>query len=195
MPTGQATRCWRSLSSSSRLRSHGRTASTIQRSRTRFRRRCRRRSAVSPMSLQPSQKRKRPLRRSFRRLRRIRSLPRGGRRQVAMASATNPLHTSQQVRRAPRSRAGRWRGAGGYLFLLPAVIYIAATMLYPVAYNVRMSVEDVNIRTFLSGNAPFIGLANYRTVIDDPAFRHAISVSLVFTGGSLLFQFTIGFAL
>jgi multiple sugar transport system permease protein len=92
-------------------------------------------------------------------------------------------------------RAVRWRKAGGYLFVLPAVAYIALTMLYPVAYNIRMSVEDVNIQTFLSGDAPFVGLDNYRTVIHDAAFRHAISISLIFTAGSLLFQFTLGFAL
>jgi multiple sugar transport system permease protein len=92
-------------------------------------------------------------------------------------------------------RAARWRKGGSYLFVLPALVYIALVMLYPVAYNVRMSLEDVNIRTFLSGNAPFIGLDNYRTVMQDPVFRNAIKVSLIFTAGSLLFQFTIGFAL
>jgi multiple sugar transport system permease protein len=100
-----------------------------------------------------------------------------------------------RIRSAPRGYAVRWRRLGGYLFLLPAVVYIAATMLYPVVYNIRMSVEDVNVRTFLSGNAPFVGLDNYRVVIHNPAFRHAIGVSLIFTGGSLLFQFTLGFAL
>jgi multiple sugar transport system permease protein len=100
-----------------------------------------------------------------------------------------------RVRRAPSQRAARWRKHGGYLFLVPAVAYIAGTMLYPVAYNIRMSVQDVTIRTFLSNDAPFIGLDNYRTVIDDPAFRHAIGISLIFTAGSLFFQFTLGFAL
>ena len=66
----------------------------------------------------------------------------------------------------------------------------SATMLYPIAYNIRMSLEDVNVRTFLSGDAPFVGFDNYRTLIDDPAFRHAIGLSLIFTAGSLLFQFT-----
>ena len=104
-------------------------------------------------------------------------------------------YAEDEVRLAPRGRAARWRKLGGYLFLLPAVAYVAATMLYPVAYNIRMSLEDVTIRTFLSGDAPFIGFDNYRTVIDDPAFRHAIEISVVFTAGSLLFQFTLGFAL
>jgi multiple sugar transport system permease protein len=104
-------------------------------------------------------------------------------------------HAEQSNRPVPRSRAVRWYKHAGYLFLLPSVLYICATMLYPVAYNVRMSMEDVNIRTFLSGDAPFIGLDNYRTVIDSPDFRHAIGISLIFTAGSLLFQFTLGFAL
>jgi multiple sugar transport system permease protein len=112
-----------------------------------------------------------------------------------MARTESLFQTEEQVRHAPRSRAVRWRKASLYLFLLPAIAYITATMLYPIAYNMRMSVEDVNIRTFLSGDAPFVGFDNYRTVIDDPAFRHAIGISLIFTAGSLLFQFTLGFAL
>ena len=83
----------------------------------------------------------------------------------------------------------------GYLFLLPALIYIGLTMLYPVGYNLRMSFQDVNIGTFLSGDAPWIGVDNYRRLIDDQVFRTALGRSLVFTAGSLVFQFSIGFAL
>jgi multiple sugar transport system permease protein len=112
-----------------------------------------------------------------------------------MVRAMTVYHAEQSIHHAPRRRAVRWRNAGGYLFLLPAVIYITATMLYPVAYNIRMSVRDVNIRTFMSGDAPFIGFDNYRAVIESPDFRHSLGISLIFTGGSLLFQFTLGFAL
>ncbi len=82
-----------------------------------------------------------------------------------------------------------------YLFLLPAFTYVCATMLYPVYCNLRMSLFDVDVMTFLNGNAPFVGLGNYQELIGDPIFRHALWLSLLFTGGSLLFQFTIGFAL
>ena len=68
-------------------------------------------------------------------------------------------------------------------------------MLYPVYTNLRMSLHDVNVRTFLSGDAPFVGLANYRTLLADPVFHKALGLSLLFTGGSLLVQFTLGFAL
>jgi multiple sugar transport system permease protein len=82
-----------------------------------------------------------------------------------------------------------------YLFLLPTLIVVATTMVYPVYSNLRMSLHDVSVMTFLSGNAPFVGLANYRTLIGDPAFHHALVLSLLFTAGSLTFQFIIGFAL
>lgn len=87
------------------------------------------------------------------------------------------------------------RRLGNYLYLLPAVVFIAVTMIYPVYSNLRMSLHDVTITTFLADDAPYIGLANYRSLLADPVFRKAVGVSLLFTGGSLLFQFTIGFAL
>lgn len=93
------------------------------------------------------------------------------------------------VTRRPRLRPA------DYLFLLPAFLYVSATMLYPVYSNLRMSLFDVDVMTFLGGQAPFVGLGNYRELLADPAFRYAVWRSLVFTGGSLLFQFTIGFAL
>ena len=43
------------------------------------------------------------------------------------------------------------RQGGAYLFLLPALAYLAVTMLYPVYSNVRMSLHDVNVTTFLGG--------------------------------------------
>jgi multiple sugar transport system permease protein len=97
----------------------------------------------------------------------------------------------------PRQRARRieFRGLGRYLFVVPALLFIALTMVYPIISNLRMSVYDVTVGTFLSNDAPFVGLANYSRVIADPAFRKAVSLSFLFTAGSLVFQFVIGFAL
>ena len=68
-------------------------------------------------------------------------------------------------------------------------------MLYPVYENVRMSVHDVNIKTFLAANQPWAGLDNFRTLFNDPEFWHSVRLSLIFTAGSIAFQFSIGFAL
>jgi multiple sugar transport system permease protein len=82
-----------------------------------------------------------------------------------------------------------------YLFVLPAVLYIAVTMVYPIAYNLRMSFQDVTISTFLSGDAAWNGLDNYRTLFDDPGFWNALRLSFLFTFFSLVGQLAIGFAL
>jgi multiple sugar transport system permease protein len=58
-----------------------------------------------------------------------------------------------------------------------------------------MSLHDVNVSTFLGGNEPWVGPANYRTLFDDPAFWKAVRLSVVFTAGSIVFQFAIGFLL
>jgi multiple sugar transport system permease protein len=94
---------------------------------------------------------------------------------------------------------GRWtarlRKASNYLFVLPMLIFMGLTMAYPVYVGVDMSLHDLNIRTFRSGDAPFIELDNYKKQIDDPKFLHAVRLSLMFTLTSLTFQFLIGFGL
>ena len=58
-----------------------------------------------------------------------------------------------------------------------------------------MSLQDVNVRTFLAGNAALDWPRQLPHAPQRSAFRHAIWLSLVFTAGSLVFQFAIGFAL
>lgn len=109
--------------------------------------------------------------------------------------ARSLMRSGGQGRVARHASRVRLRHLQRYGFVAPALLYIALTMLYPVYSNLRMSLHDVNVGTFLSGDQPFVGLDNYRNLLDDPVFRKAILLSLLFTGGSLLFQFSIGFAL
>jgi multiple sugar transport system permease protein len=83
----------------------------------------------------------------------------------------------------------------GYLFCLPGMAFLALFLAYPLLYTVWTSVHDVDLGQLLGGAERFNGLDNYRSVVDDPAFWHSVRLSLVFTLGSLLLQFTIGFAL
>lgn len=96
--------------------------------------------------------------------------------------------------RGPARRA-RFHGWSNYLFIAPAIVFISLTMIYPIFSNLRMSLFDVNVGTFLSDTAPFVGLDNYIRVVSDAAFRHSLMLSVLFTIGSLVFQFSIGFAL
>lgn len=85
--------------------------------------------------------------------------------------------------------------AGDYLFVVPAVVFIALLMLYPLAYNIVMSFYDVQLGNFLNGGAPFVGLEKYSQAFGDPDFQHALVVSLLYTGASIIIALVIGFAL
>ena len=96
---------------------------------------------------------------------------------------------------APSSRRRFGPDIPNYLFVLPAVVYLSVTMIFPIFYNVRMSFQDVTISTFLSDNAEWAGLDNYRALIDSPAFWNSLQLSFLFTFFSLVGQLVIGFAL
>jgi multiple sugar transport system permease protein len=85
--------------------------------------------------------------------------------------------------------------AGNYLFILPMLIFMTVMMAYPIFVNIRMSLQDVTVATFRSGEAPFVGLENYRVLLQDAAFLNSVQRSLTFTLISILLQFSIGFGL
>jgi multiple sugar transport system permease protein len=85
--------------------------------------------------------------------------------------------------RPPPPTVGRRRPArlGDYLFLTPAVLFVAVTVVYPLVYNVAQSFQEVGLAQIVSGGAEFVGLENYQDQLADPEFRHALFVSLVYT--------------
>jgi multiple sugar transport system permease protein len=94
--------------------------------------------------------------------------------------------------RPARFRSPQWAAWG---FLAPIGIYLIAFYAYPLYRNLDLSLRDYTVRSFVRGDAPFIGIRNYQTVFADPTFEPALVHTLVFTVGSLFFQFTIGLAL
>lgn len=94
----------------------------------------------------------------------------------------------------PRSRRRRrhWAAAG---FLAPALVYLAVFFGYPLVNNVSMSLREFTVKSFYTGEAPFTGFANYAAVLRDPLFGTAVVNTVVFTVGSIVFQFGIGLAL
>jgi ABC-type sugar transport system permease subunit len=108
--------------------------------------------------------------------------------------ARTQASTKKQIPARRQASSMRLQQLNRYLFVAPTLAYITLTMIYPVLSNLRMSFYDVNVSTFLSNTAPFIGFGNYSKVIGDPAFQNALQLSVLFTVGSLLFQFVLGFA-
>lgn len=82
----------------------------------------------------------------------------------------------------------------GYLYILPAFIYIVLVMIYPLAFNLILSFQEVNMMTLMKPTKALIGLENYKRVITSFIFPISLKNSFIFTIGCIFFQFTIGFA-
>ena len=100
---------------------------------------------------------------------------------------------------APTLRAARgWNQRHqliGLLFLVPALVYVAIFYVYPIVLNIVMSFERYTAKSFVTGEAPFIGFGNFNRLFSNPDFMVAIQNTLLFTIGSLFFQFVLGLAL
>lgn len=83
----------------------------------------------------------------------------------------------------------------GYLYVLPAVIFIVAFVVYPIAYNILISMQKYDISTFQSGVKEFIGLSNYKSIFADKLFIKSVSNTFIFTIVCIIFQLGIGFLL
>ncbi|WP_106401419.1 carbohydrate ABC transporter permease [Actinocorallia populi] len=110
----------------------------------------------------------------------------------APVSAAPRRPAPARARRTARARSPQWTA---WAFLAPVVAYLLLFYAYPLYRNLDLSVRDYTVRSFVSGDAPFIGLDNYREVFADKTFLPALWHTAVFTGASLLFQFSIGLAL
>jgi multiple sugar transport system permease protein len=82
-----------------------------------------------------------------------------------------------------------------WAFLAPVTLYLALFYAYPLYRNIDLSLRHYTVRSFVQGDAPFTGLANYRMVFDDPTFAPALLHTAVFTAVCLVFQYAIGLAL
>lgn len=78
-----------------------------------------------------------------------------------------------------------------YAYLLPAAACLGGTVLLPILQAIHMSLyENVLIRP---QDYRFIGLGNYVRMIEDPVFWLSLKHSIVWTFGSVFFQFIFGF--
>jgi multiple sugar transport system permease protein len=97
--------------------------------------------------------------------------------------------------RARRSGSRRLEEVSKVLFVVPAALAVVALFGYPVVKNVVMSFQDYGLKTFFTGQAPFVGLANYAEVVSDDVFSKAAVNTALFTLGSIAGQFVIGMLL
>ncbi len=103
-----------------------------------------------------------------------------------MTSATHEAPSRRNRRREELAKA---------MFLAPAAIFIALYFGYPIVKNVVMSFQEYNTRTFFTGEAPWVALDNYSTVVNSQLFWPAMRNTALFTLGSIIGQFIIGMGL
>lgn len=86
----------------------------------------------------------------------------------------------------------------GVAFSLPAVIYMLVFIGYPMVQNIILGFKNVDVYTFSKPDQQqFVGLQNYIELFtgQNSILSKSIINTLVFTVGSIFFQFIIGFAL
>jgi multiple sugar transport system permease protein len=108
--------------------------------------------------------------------------------QAAAASRGTLPHRPAQ-RRFSRENVTR------VLFVAPAGVFLVLFFGYPVVKNVTMSLQEYTSKTFFTGEAPWVGFANYATIFGSQLFTPALLNTVVFTLGSIAGQFVIGLAL
>lgn len=82
-----------------------------------------------------------------------------------------------------------------WLFLTPVVVFLVAFYAFPLARNIELSVRDYTVRSFVQGNATWVGFANYLQIFRDATFTPAVIHTAIFVLASIAVQFTIGLAL
>src|SRR5947209_17060926 len=75
------------------------------------------------------------------------------------------------------ARLARSEQVAGWAFVAPAVILIAVFALIPIGWSLLLSLQANN----LIAPAHYVGLANYRALTKDAAFRSAIGHTIVYT--------------
>jgi multiple sugar transport system permease protein len=105
-----------------------------------------------------------------------------------------PAGTPTGRARAPRRLGGWGHRNARWLFPAPAVLLVAAIIVYPIVYTVWMSLQDWLASSLTAPR--FIGAANYRKILlGDPRFREAVIRTLYFTGLVIAGETVLGVAM
>jgi multiple sugar transport system permease protein len=107
-------------------------------------------------------------------------------REPARMSTLEAKRVRRRVRRSPLT----WVRGGGlttFLFLLPMLLVFGAFSWYPIVRTVVMSLQHTNLV-----QAPtWVGLNNFRAVLNDPVLPTAVKNTAYFAGLALIFGYPI----
>lgn len=81
-----------------------------------------------------------------------------------------------------------------YLLIAPAFLVLLLLMVYPIIWNIYISLHDVTLIKLNRAWEP-VGLRNYLKIINDPYFWESMGVTAKFVIGSVVGQLVVGLIL
>jgi N,N'-diacetylchitobiose transport system permease protein len=96
---------------------------------------------------------------------------------MAVAAETTPRWSRR--RRLTWARAGR--ASVPYWLILPVVASLGAILGYPIYSLVRLSLQHYTLFELIAHRGQWIGLDNFRSVLQDAVFWHTLVRTIVFT--------------
>lgn len=98
-------------------------------------------------------------------------------------------------RAAASDAAGLGRGRA-VLFVTPALILIAAFLVFPAVWTIVLGTTNYRLTGVSAANPDVVGLANFQDALSAPAFKTALWLTVVFVFGSAIVgQTVLGFVL
>ncbi|MFO7631908.1 MAG: sugar ABC transporter permease [Caldilinea sp.] len=101
------------------------------------------------------------------------------------------LVQQKNAHRASRPSSSTRRILLGYLFVAPLLLWLAATILYPLLSAVALSMQDIKI---IGTTGKFVGLDNYTRILGAQSFWQAFGRSVVWVVGNAVVQTLAAFA-
>lgn len=90
------------------------------------------------------------------------------------------------------ARLARRESTLAWLFLLPGLLILVIFMAYPFGYGIYISLTNALVGF---PGTEFIGLDNYRLLLDDPVFRKTVRNTFIYGFGTVPFKLVLGLIL
>src|SRR5919109_807070 len=111
---------------------------------------------------------------------------------MAVETATRTLEAPRPPRGLRHSARVARREWTAYLFLMPGVLIFSVFTVFALGFTVYLSFHEWQI---ISVDKPYVGLDNYRDMLHDERFRHAIINTFYFSGAVVPLQMIFGLAI
>ncbi len=111
---------------------------------------------------------------------------------MAIASMTTPTGPAP-VPPADEGVVGRRRGpALPYLLILPSIVVLGLLLGYPLVRLVTMSLQEYGLPQVFGQPAPWVGLANFRTILGEPYFWTVLWRTVAFCAVTVALTMVLG---